>query len=576
MTLLTSGFLVLALALAGPFLLLKLWQRLMLSRAKHRSLSGHAKWSRRMARLVPYFDYSDDQFFISDGTSPAVGLTRRHAFTQLTKDLERRAPVSCEFTNTLTPAISDLQFTANYQVPFPYRRRVQQTIPAQNVVEESAGVMVKDLDGNWSYDLSGSYGVNVFGYDFYKKCLAEAEGTVANLGPVLGPYHPLIGENIRTIREVAGLDEVSFHMSGTEAVMQAVRLARYHTGRARLVRFCGAYHGWWDGVQPGVGNQRKSNDVFTLSDMSEKTLKVLRHRDDVACVLINPLQAMNPNRDPSGDGYLFGSTRTSDYDKAAYSAWLRSLREVCTERKIVLIFDEVFTGFRLAFGGAQEFFGVQADMVTYGKTLGGGLPVGVVCGREDLMKRYREDQPANISFARGTFNSHPTVVAAMNSFLKKVQTPECRAIYEHSEAVWDERVQRLNAVLQANKLPLQVANMSSILTVLYTEPARYNWLLQFYLRKHGLHLSWVGTGRLIMSLNYSDEDFAEVIDRFVAAGQEMAAGAWWQTPENLSNENISRMVLKDMLRARLPFVNKDRNGHNRGAYDNPLSEIEEV
>ena len=90
----------------------------------------------------------------------------------------------------------------------------------------------------------------------------------------------------------------------------------------------------------------------------------------------------------------------------------------------MLIFDEVFVGFRLAPGGAQHYFGVKADLVTYGKTLGGGLPVGVVCGSRTLMTRYREDRPADICFARGTFNAHPYVIAAMASFLKRIERPE--------------------------------------------------------------------------------------------------------------------------------------------------------
>ena len=101
---------------------------------------------------------------------------------------------------------------------------------------------------------------------------------------------------------------------------------------------------------------------------------------------------------------------------------------VCTERGIVLIFDEVFVGFRIAMGGAQEYFGVRADMVTYGKTLGGGLPVGVLCGRKDLMRRFRDDRPVDICFARGTFNSHPYVMAAMHEFLQRLETPEIRAL----------------------------------------------------------------------------------------------------------------------------------------------------
>ena len=99
---------------------------------------------------------------------------------------------------------------------------------------------------------------------------------------MLGAYHPAVADNVRRLREISGLDEVSFHMSGTEAVMQAVRLARYHTRRTHLVRFCGAYHGWWGDVQPGVGNPLPARETYTLNDMSEDALRVLaiaaRHR----------------------------------------------------------------------------------------------------------------------------------------------------------------------------------------------------------------------------------------------------------------------------------------------------------
>ena len=324
-----------------------------------------------------------------------------------------------------------------------------------------------------------------------------------HLGPVLGPYHPLIVENTELLKQISGLDEVSFHMSGTEAVMQAVRLARYHTRRTHLVRFCGAYHGWWGDVQPGVGNPVPAHETYTLNDMSEDTLRVLRTRNNIACVLINPLQALHPNASAPSDSSLVDSGRSAHFDKDAYAEWLKRLRQVCTERNIVLIFDEVFVGFRLAKGGAQDYFGVRADLVTYGKTLGGGLPVGVVCGRHDLMKRFRDDRPADICFARGTFNSHPYVMAAMNEFLRFLRTPEADALYRDLDAIWDARARALNERLAAEGLPVEVENLSSIWTVCYTQPSRYNWMLQYYLRLEGLALSWVGTGRLIFSLNYT-------------------------------------------------------------------------
>ena len=167
-------------------------------------------------------------------------------------------------------------------------------------MESSAGVTVTDPDGNVFYDLTGSYGVNIFGNDFYKDCIAKAQTRAHALGPVLGSYHPVITDNVTRLCEISGLDEVSFHMSGTEAVMQAVRLARYHTRRTHLVRFAGAYHGWWGDVQPGVGNPISPHETYTLAEMSERTLHVLRTRRDIACVLVNPLAGAASQRQCAG------------------------------------------------------------------------------------------------------------------------------------------------------------------------------------------------------------------------------------------------------------------------------------
>lgn len=329
--------------------------------------------------------------------------------------------------------------------------------------------------------------------------------------------------------------------------MQAVRLARYHTRRKNIVRFCGAYHGWWEDVQPGPGNPMPPRETYTLSDMSELSLNVLCTRKDIACVLINPLQALHPNANAPGDSTLVDSSRRAAYDRAAYTTWLQAVRQVCTERGIVLIFDEVFLGFRLAAGGAQAYFGVQADMVTYGKTLGGGFPVGVVCGKKQWMQRFHAERPADICFARGTFNAHPVVMGAMSAFLDQLETPEVRAIYDGLEERWNGRAHAFNRAMQAHQIPVQAANMSSVWTLFYTQPSRYNWMLQYYLRLHGLALSWVGTGRLIFSLNYSDQDFEIVLQKFISAAEQMKNDAWWWQSPTLTNKSIRRQILKETL-----------------------------
>jgi glutamate-1-semialdehyde 2,1-aminomutase len=496
--------------------------------------------------MVPYYEYADETVYRCDGASEDVVARRKAGLDRLCQELADKSPETAAFAAALEPSVSDLQFTNAYRVPFQFRSFVRRHLKQGSAAEETSGVRIRDLDGNWSYDVGGSYGVNLLGYDFYKRCIDKGVERARTLGPVLGPYHPVIAENVRMLKEVSGQDEVSFHMSGTEAVMQAVRLARYHTRRSQLVMFCGAYHGWWDGVQPGVGNQRSSKDVYTLKDMSEDTLRVLRTRNDIACVLVNPLQALHPNSGASSDATLIGSGRKAGFDRKAYTAWLHKVREVCDKQGIILIFDEVFMGFRLGLGGAQAYFDVHADMVTYGKTLGGGLPTGVLCGRADLMKRYRDDRPTDVCFARGTFNSHPYVMTCMNEFLRHVTQPEVATDLDSAEAVWNDRAQSVNAALSARGLPVRVHNMTSVWIVTYERTSRFNWMLQYYLRAAGLSLSWVGTGRFIFSNNYTDDEFGEVRNRIVQAAERMEQDGWWDENPAVTDKTVKRQVLREL------------------------------
>ncbi len=522
-------------------------RRLELSLAKHPSLAGHSRLAKRVAALVPGYAYDEERFFDSDGAPADVVARRREGFFRLAGQLASRHPASVALTQQAREHISDLQFTGAYRVPFQYSAFLRQHIAVGAFVQGSEGVRLVDLDGRRFFDLTGSYGVNVFGHDFYKSCIAEGSARAAALGPVLGSYHPAVAWNAEQLCRISGLDEVSFHMSGTEAVMQAVRLARYHTRRKYLVRFSGAYHGWWEDVQPGPGNPLPPGRTYTLKEMDDDSLRVLRKRRDIACVLVNPLQALHPNRNAPGDSTLVDSSRRAHFDRAAYTEWLHKLRRVCSERGIVLIFDEVFLGFRLAPGGAQDYFGVRADMVTYGKTLGGGLPVGVVCGKRELMKRFREDRPADLCFARGTFNSHPYVMGAMQVFLERLHSAPVQALYAGLDTTWDARAAQLNRALEQAGVPVQVAHLSTVWTVFYTQPARYHWMLQFYLREQGLALSWVGTGRLVFSMNYTQADFDAVCRRFVAAAQAMQADGWWWQAPGLTDKSIRRRVLREML-----------------------------
>lgn len=524
-------------------------QRLQLSRAKHRSLAGHSRLAKRLARWLPGYAFDEARFFCADGAEAALAAQRRAAFETLCAGFAQRYQHTLALSAELREGLADLRFTSAYRVPFPFSPYVRERLKVGAFVRAASGLELEDLDGNRFLDLTGSYGVNVFGLDFYKACMEEGARIGLELGPVLGAYHPVVAGNVQRLKALSGQDQVSFHMSGTEAVMQAVRLARYHTRRKRLVRFCGAYHGWWEDVQPGPGNPMPPRETYTLKDMDDRSLQVLRTRRDIACVLVNPLQGLHPNRNAPGDSTLLGGVRTAGFDREAYTRWLRRLREVCTERGIVLIFDEVFLGFRLARGGAQEYFGVKADMVTYGKTLAGGYPVGVVCGRADLMQRYREERPADLCFARGTFNAHPHVMGGMHAFLNRLDTPEVQALYAGSDALWRARGERFNAAMAEAGLPVRASQLQSVWTLDYTQPGRYHWMFQYLLRWHGLALSWVGTGRFIFPLSFDDAAFEEVVRRCVAAGRDMLAGGWWTLPEGVDAAVIRAQLRRETLSA---------------------------
>jgi glutamate-1-semialdehyde 2,1-aminomutase len=526
-------------------------QRLELSLAKHPSLGGHLRMAKRMAHWLPAYSYDEAAWFAADGAPPSIAAQRKTALARLGTQLRESSPLTIAHTDATRSMVSDMQLISQIRVPYQFRDVLYRYVKTGNFWQSSEGVWLTDMDGKRHIDVTGSYGVNLFGLDFYKDCIRKGSAMAETLGPTLGAYHPVVRDNVERLCRISGQEEVSFHMSGTEAVMQAVRLARYHTRKPKIVRFTGAYHGWWDDVQPGPGNPMPpSKDTLTLNEMHPNTLRVLRNRKDIACVLINPLQAMHPNRAAPTDSTLIDGTRHVAYDRAAYAAWLAELRAVCTAQGIALIMDEVFLGFRLAKGGAQEYFGVKADLVTYGKTLGGGLPVGVICGKSHWMKRFQDDKPGDICFARGTFNAHPYVMCAMNVFLKSLDKPEVMAQYAVASQTWSQRQSLLNERLRSAGVPVRVAGMETVWSVLYEAPSRYNWLLQYYLRAQGIALSWVGTGRMIFSFNFDDAAFKEFCDRFVLAAQTMQADGWYWVPEAQTGKKIRRQVLKEMLTAR--------------------------
>ncbi len=525
--------------------------RLSLSRAKHKGLVGHVRMAKRAAGLVPAYEFDAAQFFRADGADEALARRREKGLTKLSNTFAERFAKTAAKTASLRGSIPDIAFTSTYRVPFPFSPVVREALPAGGFWQSSEGVTLTDLDGNVFYDLTGSYGVNLLGNDAYKAMIARGMETAAELGPVLGGLHPVVADNVERLKAISGLDAVSFHMSGTEAVMQAVRLARYHTGRSHIVRFAGAYHGWWGDVQPGIGNPVPADRTYTLAEMSEATLRVLATRRDIACVLVNPLQAMHPNSQAPGDSALVNSSRRAGVDRAGYSDWLARLAKVCRANGIVLIVDEVFTGFRIAPRGACEYFDIEPDLVTYGKTLGGGLPVGVLCGRAEFMRRYKPERPADICFARGTFNSHPYVMGAMDAFLDWHGSAEAAQLYDGVDERWNTRAALLNARLESAGHSPRIANLGSVWSVFYTRPSRYNWMLQYYCRAEGLALGWTGTGRLIFSLAYDDAQFDEVAERMLRAVGRFEADGWAAAPAGANDRDLGRQIMRELTSAKM-------------------------
>ena len=255
--------------------------------------------SRILSRLVKSNDYSEENFFRADGADDNWVTRRRRGLDRLAAHFQSEYPQSISWGDAIREDLSDLRFTDAGRVPFPFARIMRDKFNLCSVVTESDGPCLRDLDGHWTLDLTGSYGVNVAGYNRYKEWMQQGWERVKHLGTVLGPLHPIVSENIAILKSISGLDEVSFHMSGTEAVMAAVRLARFNTRRKLIVCFAGAYHGWWDGVQPGLGSEREIGDCLTLRDLHPASLEIIRRRaHEIAGVLVNPIQTFHPNAPP--------------------------------------------------------------------------------------------------------------------------------------------------------------------------------------------------------------------------------------------------------------------------------------
>jgi glutamate-1-semialdehyde 2,1-aminomutase len=192
-------------------------------------------------------------------------------------------------------------------------------------------------------------------------------------------------------------------------------------------------------------------------------------------------------------------------------------------------------------------------MVVYGKTVAGGMPIGVVCGTRALMRRFDPDRPMRVAYVVGTFSAHPAVMGAMNEFLRWLDDPATPALYDEMNDRCAQWAEATNRVLAGAALPIRVVHLATVWTVLFVEPGRYNWLLQYYLRAEGVTLSWVGTGRCLATMDFTEKDYAALQTKLVDAAATMRADGWWLGAEHPRREKTMRLrLIREMLTALVP------------------------
>ena len=286
------------------------------------------------------------------------------------------------------------------------------------VVDRAAGAYLWDKDGNRYVDILNGFGAILYGHS--PEFIVEAVREQLDLGFPIGPQTELVGDCSELIRELTGVERVTFCNTGSEAVMGAMRIARTVTGRNLVVLFAGDYHGSFDEVlvkavgdhrsmpvAPGIPRESVAN-VLVLEYGSPASLEIIRQRaEEIAAVLVEPVQSRHPELRPL--------------------EFLREVRRITEQSGAALIFDEVVTGFRTDPGGMQAVYGIRADLATYGKVVAGGLPVGVLAGSAAYMDaldggqwQFGDDSypQAGVTFYAGTFMRHPLAMAAVKASLR--------------------------------------------------------------------------------------------------------------------------------------------------------------
>lgn len=419
-------------------------------------------------------------------------------------------------------------------------RPVMKEMIYQIVAETGQGSKLRDIDGNTIVDLTMGFGVNLLGHNpsFINEALKEEIGR----GMPLGPMGRLAGTVAEQISQLTGVERVAFYNSGTEANMVAVRIARASTGKKKIVTFAGSYHGTYDGLlglssigedgglttiplAPGIMDSVVS-DLVMLNYNQESSLEFIRNNaNDIAGVLVETVQSRRPDIQPK--------------------EFLKKLREITEDHGVALIFDEIITGFRISAGGAQEYFGIKADIVTYGKVVGGGMPIGVVSGKSEFLDCIDggmwsfgdtsvppcEDKR---TFVAGTFSHHPLAMAAAHASLSYIAKNK-DTMYDKLNQKTNDFVIRVNAYFDSVHVPIKVVNFGSLFRFVF----RGDFEVVFFgLLEKGVYV-WEGRN-CFFSTEHSDEDIEYIFDAIKLTIEEMfQAGYMGEAPLNpLENQEV--------------------------------------
>jgi len=397
-------------------------------------------------------------------------------------------------------------------------RPLLKEITYQIVIERSKGAHLQDLDGNDYVDALNGFGMSLFGWQ--PEFVMDAVRAQMELGYEIGPQHPLAGEVARLACEVTGHDRAALCNTGSEAVLGALRVARTVTGRETVVLFTGAYHGIIDEMivrgtrklravpaAPGI-LRNTAEHVMVLEYGTPESLEIIRaHASELAAVLVEPVQDRRPDFQPTG--------------------FLRELRTITRDAGALLVFDEVVTGFRAHPAGIQGLWGIQADLATYGKVVGGGYPIGLIAGKREYMDALDGGQwefgdasipTVGVTYFAGTFVRHPLALAAAKAVLTHVQQEGPALQQQLSERV-AAMADELNAFCADAGAPVEVKHFASVWKTRFAEDHPLQDLLFAMMRSRGIHI--LDNFPCFMTTAHSAADIARIVEAFKASVLEL-------------------------------------------------------